>query len=246
MNKIIVFLISAFALLSTTLSAQTVTFSAVTGCTLPGFAYVPADAKCEAISTGSGNTTSTSLTVNTLPKSSGVNSVVNSLFSDDGTNGGYSGAGGFTVSNPTGGVGSQWVFNQEGTLPPGLSASGKDAFYSDSAQHRILSTFNGGPVLPLAQIIASGSSSLGTSSIASGLSSCPVVTVAAPNVVTTDVIGWGFNGNPTTVVGYKPGPTGMLTIIAYPTAGAVNFAVCNNTSASITPGAITLNWRIER
>jgi hypothetical protein len=38
----------------------------------------------------------------------------------------------------------------------------------------------------------------------------------------------------------------MLTIIAYPTANNVNFKVCNNTSGSVTPGAITLNWRVTR
>jgi hypothetical protein len=26
----------------------------------------------------------------------------------------------------------------------------------------------------------------------------------------------------------------------------VNFKVCNNTGTSITPGAITLNWRVVR
>jgi hypothetical protein len=38
----------------------------------------------------------------------------------------------------------------------------------------------------------------------------------------------------------------MLTIFAYPTANNVNFKVCNNTAGSITPGAITLNWRVVR
>lgn len=39
---------------------------------------------------------------------------------------------------------------------------------------------------------------------------------------------------------------GGLTIFVYPTANAVNFKVCNSTSASITPGAVTLNWRVVR
>jgi hypothetical protein len=60
------------------------------------------------------------------------------------------------------------------------------------------------------------------------------------------VIGWGFNGDPTGVTGYKPTTGGMLTIIAYPSSGNVNFKVCNNTAASITPGAITLNWYVHR
>lgn len=92
---------------------------------------------------------------------------------------------------------------------------------------------------------ASGTATLGTSAIASG-ASATVVTVSAANVATTDVINWGFNSDPTGVTGYVPSANGMLTIIAYPTAGNVNFKVCNNTNASITPGAITLNWRVNR
>jgi hypothetical protein len=37
----------------------------------------------------------------------------------------------------------------------------------------------------------------------------------------------------------------MLTIISYATANTVNFKVCNNTTGSITPGAISLNWRVR-
>jgi hypothetical protein len=55
-----------------------------------------------------------------------------------------------------------------------------------------------------------------------------------------------FNADPTGVTGYAPVTTGMLTIIKYPTSGTVNFKVCNLTSSSITPGAITLNWRVTR
>jgi hypothetical protein len=93
--------------------------------------------------------------------------------------------------------------------------------------------------------VASGTAALGTSAIASG-ASASVVTVAATGVATTDVIDWGFNGDPTGVVGYQPSVNGMLTIIAYPTADNVNFKVANNTAASVTPGAITLNWKVRR
>ena len=93
--------------------------------------------------------------------------------------------------------------------------------------------------------IASGTAALGTAVIASA--GCALaVTVAATGVLTTDVVTLGFNGDPTAVVGYTPAVTGMLTIIPYPTAGNVNFKVCNTTGSSITPGAITLNWRVVR
>jgi hypothetical protein len=86
---------------------------------------------------------------------------------------------------------------------------------------------------------------MGTSLIASG-GPCALVSVAATGVLTTDVIEASFNGDPTGITGYVPATTGMLTIIPYPTAGYVNFKVCNNTSAGITPGAVTLNWRVTR
>jgi hypothetical protein len=66
------------------------------------------------------------------------------------------------------------------------------------------------------------------------------------NYATTDNIKADFNGDPTGVTGYIPSTSGMLTIIKYPTVNAVNFKVCNDTAASIVPGAITLNWRVVR
>jgi hypothetical protein len=93
--------------------------------------------------------------------------------------------------------------------------------------------------------IASGTSALGTGAISSA-TCATVVTTTATNAATTDVIWWGFNGDPTGVTGYAAATAGMLTIIAYPSSGNVNFKVCNNTAGSITPGAITLNWRVIR
>jgi hypothetical protein len=97
----------------------------------------------------------------------------------------------------------------------------------------------------LTQTIANGQLALSTSAIASG--ACTAAqTTAATGVATTDVIMTSFASDPTAVTGYVPTTTGMLTIIPYPTAGNVNFKVCNNTGASITPGAISLNWRVAR
>lgn len=93
--------------------------------------------------------------------------------------------------------------------------------------------------------IASGTSAMGTAAISSA-TCATVVTTAATNTATTDTLLASFNGDPTAVTGYAPATAGMLTIIGYPTANNVNFKVCNNTSSSITPGAITLNWRILR
>ena len=93
--------------------------------------------------------------------------------------------------------------------------------------------------------VASGAKALATGAI--GSAACTSAqTDTATGTATTDTIVATFNGDPTAVTGYVPLTTGMLTIIPYPTANTVNFKVCNNTSASITPGAITLNWRVVR
>jgi hypothetical protein len=91
----------------------------------------------------------------------------------------------------------------------------------------------------------SGTAALGTGAIASGACATDV-TVSATGVLTSDVVTAGFNGKPTAVNGYLPATAGMLTIISWPSANNVNFTVCNDTASSITPGAITLNWRVVR
>ncbi len=97
----------------------------------------------------------------------------------------------------------------------------------------------------IGQVIAHGAKALATGSISSA--ACTTAqTDTATGTATTDAIVATFNGDPTGVTGYVPLTAGMLTIIAYPTADTVNFKVCNNTTSSITPGAITLNWRVVR
>jgi len=112
-------------------------------------------------------------------------------------------------------------------------------------------TFAGGiSATNLPANLASGTLSLATTAIASG--ACQTVTegsvnsAAATGVLTTDVINFTPNASIKAVTGYTPAANGGLTITAYPTAGYVNFDVCNWTSGSITPGAITLNWRVAR
>ena len=109
-----------------------------------------------------------------------------------------------------------------------------------------------GPALPavIAGTVASGSLSLAMNAIASG--SCQAVTAgvvnsaAAVGVVTTDTIIFTPNASVKAVAGYTPSTNGGLTISAYPTAGYVNFDVCNWSGTSITPGPVTVNWRVSR
>lgn len=115
------------------------------------------------------------------------------------------------------------------------------SFDSNGNASSAVTTGTGGVALN----IASGASALGTSAIASA-ACATVVTPTATGVVSTDVVTASFNGDPTGVTGYVPLSTGMLAIVVYPTTDHVNFKVCNNTASSITPGAITLNWRVNR
>lgn len=93
--------------------------------------------------------------------------------------------------------------------------------------------------------IASGTSAMGTSGITTG-TCASVVTTSATGVATTDVIQYTPNADPTGVTGYAVSATGSLYIWAYPTANNVNFRVCNNTSGTLTPSALTLNWKVVR
>ena len=94
-------------------------------------------------------------------------------------------------------------------------------------------------------LVASGAKALATSVINSG--TCTTAqTDTATGTLTTDVIAATFNADPTATTGYSASTSGMLTIIPYPTSGTVNFKVCNNTSGNITPGAVTINWKVLR
>lgn len=98
--------------------------------------------------------------------------------------------------------------------------------------------------------VTSGTVTLDTASIASG--ACQAVTagsvnsIAATNVTTADVIFWTPNASIKAQSGFTPGTSGGLSIAAYPTAGFVNFDVCNWTSTSQTPGTVVLNWSVVR
>jgi hypothetical protein len=149
------------------------------------------------------------------------------------------GAGTQTLTPASGTIGGAATF----VLPAGTAAAPKcAAIVSDGANYQVVPDFStaGGT-----STIASGTAALGVAAIASG-ACATVVTATATGVATTDVLTASFNGDPTAVTGYIPTTAGMLSVITYPTANTANFKVCNNTASSITPGAITLNWRVVR
>lgn len=98
-------------------------------------------------------------------------------------------------------------------------------------------------VPPATQTIAFGATALATSTI-SATTCAATQTVSASGVLSTDAISTAFNADTTGVTGYTG--TASLTIRWYTSANNVNFQVCNLTSSSITPGTVTLNWRVTR
>jgi hypothetical protein len=97
----------------------------------------------------------------------------------------------------------------------------------------------------LAQVICSGTIALGTTAIASGNKST-VSTTTCTGLATTDNIMLDFNADPSAVTGYAPSANGTLTIIKFPTANTINIYQYNDTASSITPGAMTVNYRVLR
>lgn len=85
-----------------------------------------------------------------------------------------------------------------------------------------------------AQAIASGTAVMTTAAITAPACGT-TVTVAAPNVVSTDTIIASFNAAP---AGTNAG------LVSWPTAGNVNFAYCPGVTE--TPAAATINWSVKR
>jgi hypothetical protein len=146
-------------------------------------------------------------------------------------------AGAPVLFNGAGGTPSSLTLTNASGLPVGTGVSGLGTGVATALG------VNVGSAGSFARTIANGTAALGTSAIAAG-ACASAVTVAATGVATTDLVDAGFNGDPTAVTGYVA--PNMLSIIPYPTSNNVNFKVCNNTAASITPGAITLNWAVRR
>jgi len=161
--------------------------------------------------------------------------------------------GGVTLSNSVSGTGSMVLGTSPTMSGPTFTGTitAAAATFSGTVNHTGAFQINGNAMTfpaaaaSLTQTIASGATAMGTGAISSA-TCATVVTATATNTVTTDVVTAAFNGDPTSVTGYIPSTSGMLTVIVYPTANTANFKVCNNTLSTITPGAITLNWRVVR
>jgi hypothetical protein len=93
--------------------------------------------------------------------------------------------------------------------------------------------------------IASGTIALAVAAIPSGQCATPQ-TATATGTASTDVIIATFNTDVSVLTGYTPVTTGTLRVDVWPTTNTLNLKVCNGTAASITPQAVSLNWRVVR
>jgi hypothetical protein len=136
-------------------------------------------------------------------------------------------------------------FGNTTALASGDIAAGQIACVQyDGTQYELQSvpgtTSSGGPTK-----ICSGTIALGTSAIASG-TKATTVTATCTGLLSTDIVTVTPNSELMSITGYIPSTNGMLTISLWPTANTINVDVANNTSASVTPGAVTLNYEVIR
>lgn len=96
-----------------------------------------------------------------------------------------------------------------------------------------------------ATTVVTGTATLPTAAINSATCAA-TYTVTAAGVLSTDIISASANATLTATTGYSPSTSGGLSINFWPGSGTVNFDVCNWSASSITPGAVTLNWRVSR
>jgi hypothetical protein len=132
----------------------------------------------------------------------------------------------------------------ETTAPTGVAAF--DILYCDSSAHAVKEVADSGSAYLLTRTIASGTSPLGTTSIPSG-GCAATVTGSATGAASTDSLIINDNASDLSGVrGYGVNANGNLTIYRRITPGRVNFTVCNSTRSTITPGMLTLQWKVVR
>ncbi len=127
--------------------------------------------------------------------------------------------------------------NEELASPP-AGANGQDVCYGDKPSHSLKCSYNNHAFLAVPQIVASGTSTLGNSSITA--SACaPVVTAIAAGAMATDSVEWAYASAPSPA-------DGKLILNYFVTAGNVNWMLCNPTSSSLVVTGLAVNWRIIR
>lgn len=93
--------------------------------------------------------------------------------------------------------------------------------------------------------ICSGTVVLGTGALTTGAKGNGS-TSACSGLATTDAIINTSNAEIFTLTGFVPSASGILTVNCWPTANTVNCEEANNTAGTITPAAVTVNYRVVR
>jgi len=96
------------------------------------------------------------------------------------------------------------------------------------------------------QVVASGQTAMPTGALSGNSCSASATTATATGAATTDAFQVNYASDPTGVTGYGGGTSGGISIRAWATSNTLNFKLCNETSGSITPGALNVNWRVVR
>jgi len=162
---------------------------------------------------GVGNTTSTALSNNTVPKANGANSIINSLYTDDGTTGQYSGTGGFKAPNGPiqatsfiSGASStaqaalpgtaQGMSCDEGSTA-GVPATGIDYFRCDSGTHTVVASYNNSAESPVQTKASSPNSGTCTNQAVTGLNNGapPTCTTISSSYVDSSIAKTGADMN---------------------------------------------------
>jgi len=146
--------------------------------------------------------------------------------------------------------------NNAAAIAGGLSTSDIYRTGADPDQVAIVDSVAGTSSSTLT--IASGTFTLGTSSIPSDECVSVTGTVVNGSVSTIDpvctsghlcdTLTVNFAADPTGITGYPPSTTGTLTLVPVPEAAAApQLKACNNTGSPIAPGlAVTYNWKYVR
>lgn len=92
--------------------------------------------------------------------------------------------------------------------------------------------------------VRTGTLALPTTSITNGTCTTATTTTGATGVLATDTVAMSSSGSIHAVTGYGSG--GVSVYPPYSGSGSVNVDVCNWTASPITPGAVTMNWRVSR
>jgi hypothetical protein len=144
----------------------------------------------------------------------------------------------------------QLAINNTITLQHGGVLNGSQTLLNLAATGNLTITDNGSGTLTFAslspKVIAAGQTILGTLAISSG-TCAGTITATATGATGTSVVHWSMASDPNGVTGYAGSTTGaVLQIYTFPTTNAINIRVCNNSSGSITPSAMSINWDVTQ